>query len=151
MLDLNKAACLAWLAQAASPGSAGSPPPVMPVEDHPDVALAIEAFGAALGDASGRASEAVANALLSDGGAGLRQALAQFGTARLLRLVAWIDQTDGRITDEVLRDDQSEAGRCLRATLEALNKQDLLARIFAPERLDGLLAALTQPREAGSA
>lgn len=150
MLDLSKAACLAWLARAAPPGTARSAPPVMPIEDHPDVAPAIEAFGATLDDAGGRGGEAVGKALLSDGGDTLRSALAQLGTARLLRLVAWIDETDGRITDEVLRDDQSEAGRCLRATLAALNRQDLLARIFAPERLNSLLA-LTQRHDAGSA
>ena len=45
----------------------------------------------------------------------------------------------------LLRSTTTEAGRFIRTVLDALHRQDLLGRIFAPERLQALLAACGEP------
>ena len=78
-----------------------------------------------------------------------REVLAQLGVARMLRLVEWLDGAAGEAADNaqalLLRSDTTEAGRFIRTVLDALHRQDLLGRIFAPERLQALLAARGEP------
>lgn len=145
MPDLGKAACIAWLADAAPEATPRGAPAILPIEDAGGIDGLLLGIGRELDATRSRSGEALDTALLEDGGSTLRVVLAQLGIARLLRLTAWIDQNSERVTQAITQDEQSEAGRCLRATLESLNRQQLLARIFAPERLQGLLA-VAEPR-----
>lgn len=146
MPDLERSDVLDWL-QRTEPRLAGAGVPVFrPVEDTPEVRALLSDFGHALGTAS---AEQIGGGIGEDDGATAREVLAQLGVARMLRLVEWLDGAAGGAAHNaqalLLRSDTTEAGRFIRTVLDALHRQDLLGRIFAPERLQALLAASGEP------
>lgn len=140
MPDLSPDAARAWFVDHVPGLDHLADRLVTPIERDPAVAKSLVELGAALEQALGREGGVVAlgrepAALL------LRQILEQLGPMRLVRILSWLVETpDGRsIAVQMLGsgDDPSE----LRATLHELNKQAVLSRIFAPERIDTLLRA----------
>ncbi|MFC0387275.1 type IVB secretion system protein IcmW [Muricoccus vinaceus] len=146
MPDLERSDVLDWL-QRTEPRLAGAGVPVFrPVEDTPEVRALLSDLGQALGTAS---AEQIGGGIGQDDGATAREVLAQLGVARMLRLMEWLDGgTEAAAVDVqalLLRSDTTEAGRFIRTVLDALHRQDLLGRIFAPERLQALVAACGEP------
>ncbi|MDT8350998.1 hypothetical protein RQ769_14475 [Roseomonas mucosa] len=117
-------------------------PVFRPLEDTPEVRALLSDLGRVLEATS---PERVGGSIGEDDGATAREVLAQLGVARMLRLVEWLDGVAGGAAGDVqallLRSDTTEAGRFIRTVLDALHRQELLARIFAPERLQALLSA----------
>ena len=149
MPDLERHAVLDWLRLAEPATTALGTGLVRPIE----VTEAVEPLLVGLGqrldsypDPSSAASLLAAGDL-----APLREVLAQLGIARLLRLLTWLDAAgttpEGGLPDALLRDDSTEAGLALRATLATLHRQTLLDRLFAPERLEHLTALLDEIRQ----
>ena len=146
MPDLERSNVLEWL-QRIEPRFAGTGAPVFrPLEDASEIRALLSDLGQALDAAS---AEQIGGGIGEDEGATAREVLAQLGVARLLRLVEWLDGATGDAAGDVqallLRSDTTEAGRFIRTVLDALHRQDLLGRIFAPDRLQALLAACGEP------
>ncbi|BFL66190.1 type IVB secretion system protein IcmW [Roseomonas mucosa] len=148
MPDLERDGVLEWVRRAEPAVAAMVAGLILPVEDDPAVLPLLTAFGQHLDkDAGGGGSLA---GLFTDEGLHLREAMAQLGVARLLRLLAWFDEAPvGRFhpwPEALLRDETTEAGACLRAMLAALHRQTLLERLFAPARLQLLAEVLGETR-----
>lgn len=146
MPDLERSDVLDWL-QRTEPRLAGAGVPIFrPIEDTPDVRALLSDLGQALETAR---AKKIGEGIGQEDGATAREVLAQLGVARMLRLVEWLDGVAGATAVDVqallLRSDTTEAGRFIRTVLAALHRQDLLGRIFAPARLQALLAACGEP------
>ncbi len=150
MPDLERSSVLNWL-QRSEPRIASEGGPLFrPVEDLPEVRALLTELGESLD-----AVPAARAALSEDAGELAREVMAQLGMARMLRLVEWLD---GRGPAEaagqelqalLLRNEDTEAGRLIRTTLQVLHRRSLLDCIFAPDRVQALLASLAEPeREA---
>ena len=73
----------------------------------------------------------------------LRSLLAQLGSARTLRVVHWVGQSELPGRDQLLAnllDDKSPDGRALHAALAAMTRSALLSAIFDPARIVALEA-----------
>lgn len=143
MPDLERDGVLDWVRRAEPALAAMGAGLIRPVEDDTAVLPLLTAFGRHLDEDAGGGDRLAG--LFTDEGLHLREAMAQLGVARLLRLLAWFDEAPvGRFhpwPEVLLRDETTEAGACLRAMLAALHRQTLLERLFAPARLE-LLAEI---------
>ena len=149
MPDLERQAVLDWLRLAEPATTSLGAGLVRPIEVAETVEPLLVGLGPQLDSYSAPPS---AVSLLAAGGlAPLREVLAQLGIARLLRLLTWLDAAgttpESGLPDALLRDDSTEAGLALRATLATLHRQTLLDRLFAPERLEHLTALLDEIRQ----
>lgn len=147
MPDLERSSVLDWLHRTEPRIAACVASPVRGIEDAPEVRALLMELGTAVDTGS---PEKVGRGLAEDGGLTMREVVAQLGVARMLRLIEWLDSAEaveaaGALRVALLRDDTTEAGRLLRSTFDALHRQDLLARIFAPERLRALIGASGEP------
>lgn len=146
MPDLSKATVTSWLQQREPTVATSWKGAVRPVEEEPDVRASLVELGDALDRSLNRNAEGLSAALREEPvQENLRRVLAQLGPARLLRLLHWLSfaglPKGGQILSNLLRDDPSGAGQALRAFIEELHRQELLARIFSRGRLEALLAA----------
>lgn len=146
MLDLGTTAVVHWLSERQPEGPAPGHDLVRPVEEAPEVQPSLLALGGALDAARARNDALLAKHLCGDPVRDdLRGVLAQLGAARMLRVLDWLTESAApdrrRVLEAVLESDPSGAGQALRAAIQDLNRQALLARIFAQDRLDALLAA----------
>jgi hypothetical protein len=146
MPDLDRALVLEWfrLEEASSPSAAG--PPLQPVEESPEVEAALVRLGGVLDDALGRAPDTLSAMLrASPAGDELRIILAQIWPARFLRILEWIMEGPLPGSDAVLAGfmvpDATASGQYLQRALLRASGPTALERIYAPERLQGLLAA----------
>jgi hypothetical protein len=141
MPDLEQQTVTEWLTGFCREAAARDwPPAIRPIEIEASQQLA--ALGTALDQAAERdlpdLSAALHQAPLGDD---LHTILAQLGTARLLRLLHWLSETDtpechAVVTALVAGEDAS--GRALRAALNAAIRHTVLHRMFAPERVAAL-------------
>ena len=150
MPDLEKHAVARWLTERQPEGLRFGCDLVRAIEDAPDVLPSLLALGGALDAARARDMAALSDCLCGDPlRDDLRGVLAQLGAARLLRLLDWLTEATvpdrRRVLDALLAPDQSGAGQALQAAITSCNRQALLARIFAQDRLDALLAACSTP------
>lgn len=151
MPDLQRASAIDWLYTVEPAFSRRLTAPVRPIEDVAAVHPLLVTLGTALDQQLGQWPEGLVPKLL-EGSSLLQDVLAQLGPARLLRLLAWFE-TAGlprgeELIDALLRDERSEAGRHLRATLGELQRQSLLARIFHPDRLALLQSVVSSQKDA---
>lgn len=147
MPDLERSSVLDWLRQTEPRIAARVASPIRSIEDAQEVRALLMDLGLALDAGS---PDRVGRGLAKDDARVAREIIAQLGVARMLRLLEWIDGATAPEAAAILRiallqDDTSEAGRALRSTLDVLHRQDLLARIFAPDRLEALIGASTEP------
>lgn len=107
---------------------------------------AMDRLGAMLDDALARDPERLSATLRSEPvRAELQAILTQFDPAGLLPVLYRL-ATSGlprqeEVLDALLAADPSGLGQSLRATLQALHSQELLARIFRPDRVQALRRA----------
>lgn len=142
----------AWLASIQAGRRDGDWPPVIRLaEDDPDIASAADRLLREIagfpGDDARLAKVMSEPALVPE----LRRALAQFGSARLLRIVSVLtDRMDARRSSELLatlRDLATPEGRAIDAALSANARITLRGRLLAEERLDELRHALDCDQE----
>jgi hypothetical protein len=144
MPALETASVLDWLT-ACEPATARAPiTPIRPIEEGDDSRDGLAALGAALDRFDG--AQRTLSACLASGepGQDLRALLIQLGAARLLRLLRWLSTEAGPDGERVLMallDGTYGTADPIRATLQALHRQALLARIFDEARLRILLVA----------
>ena len=144
MPALETASVLDWLA-ACEPASAHALiTPIRPIEENDDSRDGLAALGEAL-DCFDVAQRTLSDCLASgEHGQDLHAILIQLGAARLLRLIRWLSDEAGPDGERVLKallDGTYGTPDPIRATLQALHRQALLARIFDEARLRILLVA----------
>jgi len=127
------------------PSMEREPAPPQPTSAMEDAARrgAMDRLGAVLDDALARDPERLSAILRSDPvRAELQAILTQFDPARLLPVLHRLATTglphQHEVLDALLAADPSGSGQWLRATLQALHSQELLARIFHPDRVQAL-------------
>ena len=143
MPDLTTASIELWLAKHGSVaiGDAGIGP-----ENHPDVLPAVTRLGTALSAAHDH-SVPETRSVLGDAVAAdhLKTVMAHIGPARRLRLLAWLSDSgfdDPRdIIDQLTAACSDGSGQSIRRWLLDMQRHDLLAALFDPNRIDMLLAA----------
>jgi hypothetical protein len=145
MPDLSTDSVQSWFATSAPGLDHLDHLATRPIEEDPEVAEALVRLGAALDDARTRDGQALDATLTAEPARSiLRAILAQLGFHRMTRLMAWLAESPGgSLVLQGLLDpaDRSGAGDLLRTTLGELHRQALVARLYAAERLEALLAA----------
>jgi hypothetical protein len=146
MPDLSKATVTSWLQDREPLVVTRWKGAVRPVEEEPEVRASLAELGDTLDRSFNRDADRLSTALREEPvQENLRRVLAQLGPARLLRLLHWLSFSGlpggGQVLSSLLRDDPSGAGQAVRAFIEELHRQELLARIFSRGRLQALLAA----------
>jgi hypothetical protein len=143
MPDLEQQAVTRWFTGLVPDADAAAwPPPLRAIETTDDNAGRLRALGLILDRlTSGDLAAVLRETTFQED---FRAVLAQLGAARLMRLLHWLGENDaaapeGMVPTLVAGDD--EIGRALRATIAAVTRRALLARIFAPERIAALEAA----------
>ena len=143
MPDLTPSAIEAWLTKH---GSAALPGASVGSENGPEVLPGVVRLGHALDQALSR-SILDTESLLTDPTAlsHMQPVMAHFGPARRLRMLHWLSDAgfkDPRgIVEGVTAPAADGTGQSIRQWLLDLQRRDLLAAIFAPDRLNLLLAA----------
>lgn len=153
MPALETASVLDWLT-ACEPASARAPiTSIRPIEEDDDSHDGLAALGAALDrfdGAQGTLSDCLAS---REPGQDLHAVLIQLGAARFLRLMRWLSDEAGPDGERVLKallDGTYGAADPVRAILQALHRQALLARIFDEARLRILLVAAKDAQQEAS-
>lgn len=146
MPDLSRATVTSWLQDREPLIAARWKGAVRPVEEEPEVRASLAELGDTLDRSFNRNADGLSTVLREEPvQENLRRVLAQLGPARLLRLLHWLSFSGlpggGQVLSSLLRDDPSGAGQAVRAFIEELHRQELLARIFSRGRLQALLAA----------
>ena len=144
MPTLETASVLDWLTACEPATARASIIAIRPIEEDSGSREGLVALGEALDRFDG--AQRMLSACLASGepGQDLRAVLIQLGAARLLRLIRWLSDEAGPDGERVLAallDDAYGTADPLRATLQALHRQALLARIFDEARLRILLVA----------
>ena len=144
MPTLEAASVLDWLTACEPAAVRASITAIQPIEEDDDNRDGLAALGQAL-DRFGGAERTLSSCLASgEPGQDLHAVLIQLGAARLLRLIRWLSDEAGpdgvRVLTALLAGSYGTADP-LHATLQALHRQALLARIFDEGRLRILLVA----------
>ena len=153
MPDLETAAVRAWLREhetvaaglqdAAGPGC----------DETPEVLSALRRCGSALDNTLASGTEALARLLANEPARGeLQQIMAQLGLGWAVWMSGWIAEQRLPDADAIMAGlfaaDPTGSGQFLHASLAETARPALLSRLFAPERLAGLLEASTQASQA---
>jgi hypothetical protein len=151
MLDLEEHSVTAWLLGTCSGRSSDHwPPTVRPLEraaDNPGrLAILGERF-----ETLGQEGRTVLSMALHDKPfrETLRSLMVQLGSARTLRVLHWVGQSQLPGLDQILAellDDETPDGRALHAAVAAITRSALLAAIFDPARIAALAAATAAAR-----
>lgn len=144
MPALETASVLDWLSACEPVSARASITVIQPIEEDDDSRNGLAALGEALDRFDGTQRTLSACLASGDPGQDLRAVLLQLGAARLLRLIRWLSNEAGPDGERVLTallDGAYGTADPLHATLQALHRQALLARIFDEARLRILLAA----------
>ena len=140
MLSLDRDAVLDWADANASGLTARCEQPIRPIEEGQEVQSALVALGRALQTStSGQAT-------LETTTAAMRSSLVQLGPARLMRLLRWFGVEGGSVPSTFINgllEDSHPDARSLREAVAALNRHELLSRIFDEKRIGQLLSAIT--------
>lgn len=144
MPDLSTHAVTAWLREH-EPAIADDYP-IAPIEEATSVQPLLPQLGEALDHALKRDPVALSGNLSQDPMRdSMRAVLAQMGSARRLRVLAWLAEAGLPDTHAVLGTllemDASGSGRALRDSLRSHYRRALLARMFVPERIEQVMAA----------
>lgn len=144
MPDLSTSAITTWLREH-EPAIADDSP-IVPVEEALSVQRLLPQLGEALEDALARDPNALSERLSRDPMRdSMRAVLAQMGTARRLRVLAWIAESGlphpHTVLSTLLEVDASGSGRALRDSLRNYYRRAVLARMFASERIEQVMAA----------
>ena len=143
MPDLSHHSTLAWL-RARDPGAAALARPG-PADADAAALKAVLRLGTLLDRAAEADAVALAEALCRpETAAAMRRVLPQLGVARRLRLLEWFAGSGGlphgRVLVAALGDGPD--GAFQRAELAALERRAVLERLFAPERVAEVRAAM---------
>ena len=127
-------------------------PPSIPTMENAVRCGAMDRLGAVLDDALARSPESLSAALRSNPiRAELQAILIQLDPTRLLAVLhrlAMVDLPARReVLETLLAPNPSGSGQALRATLQALHRQELLARIFHLDRVQALRRACAPPAQ----
>ena len=150
MPNLEKQAVMDWLGACEPAIAHVCKTPVRAVEDDTDIHAALVALGETLDDHASSGANLSSSLQAGEPGQDLLAILTQLGPARLIRLFHWLSSDDAPDRQETLRallDDAYGSATTLRATLQALHRQALLASIFDESRLQALLLASRTARE----
>jgi len=120
-----------------------APPCPLPAMEDAARCGAMDRLGIVLDDALARDPVRLSATLRGDPvRAELQVILAQFDPARLLPVLHRLATTglpeQHEVLDALLAAGPSGSGQALRATLQALHRQEMLARIFHPDRVQAL-------------
>jgi hypothetical protein len=154
MPDLERHAVMDWVTVCEPAIAYGCAAPIRAVEDEDDIHVALMALGDALDRHAASGAGLLVCLRVGETGRDMQAVLTQLGPARLLRLLHWLSSNGEPDRAEVLRTllgDTYGSAAVLRATLQTLHRQALLARIFDEPRLRALLAACMAAREELSA
>jgi hypothetical protein len=154
MPNLEQHAVTEWL-MALRPATANEwPPAIRAIEIEADNAERLRALGSVLDELIREdlrdLSTALKEARLRDD---LRAVMAQLGSARLMRLLHWLAETelpDRHSVISTLVDGDDATGDALRTAIAAVTRRALLRRIFAPDRIATLHAACEAALEGGA-
>ena len=152
MPDLSPNAVADWLRERDP--DVTTRPLLGPIDADPAVLQTMLRLGELLEEALANDAERLSARLRHPATAvNLRSALAQSGMARRLRLLDWFGDAGLPERSAVLAAAMSAGpdGDFIRAELQALQRRALLARIYAPERIQMLLAACQPEGMAGGA
>ena len=147
MPDLARLSVSNWLLVHGHNDPGLKDDPIRPAEAQPEVEAALIRLGTALDDALARDPVRLSAALreppLRDG---LRTMMGQIGLPRLFRLIGWIMEAGLPESDAVMaalvQPDASGSGQFIQAALSGAVQPTLLERLYAPDRLAVLLAAI---------
>jgi hypothetical protein len=146
MLDLNEASVVAWFTPIRPPSRQNSwPPATRPIERADGMGPLLEALGAVLSELEHDSPASLPDALLAPSvRQDLRTILAQFGAARLLRIVEWLALSQPQASQIVtaLAHGQTASARTISSSLRALTARAALTRIFSPDRTAALKTSL---------
>jgi hypothetical protein len=153
MPDLSKAKVETWLETQDSEVAKRWGGAVRPIENDADVQNALREMGhtldQSLNNNAGRLSATLQG---NPTQATLRNVLVQLGPARLFRLLHWFSAAGlpeaEKVVGGLLQDEPSGVGQMLRAAVQEMHRQELLARLFSRGRLETLLAACQSSQEA---
>ena len=155
MPNLDTIGALDWL-QGLHPGQRlpDWPPPIRAIEEPSEHARALAELGSDLDDVQ-RGAGTVTRALLADPKAAdeLTACLCQLGAARLLSLMHFLTENQDAGAPPaaiVLTNPQSAEATALRAALKTLSRRFTLQRMFSPERLATLRAAMADAAQEAS-
>lgn len=144
MPDLDRTPVMDWVAACTPNLLDWCAEPVRAIEDEQDIRPALVDLGNGL-DAPAFEGGGLGAALEgTDIARDLQTALTQLGPARLIRLFRWLGLEGGTERAKILHlllDARHPDAHALRTALDALNKRELLSRIFDNDRLAELLAA----------
>jgi hypothetical protein len=148
MPNLDTAAAQNWL-RALQPGQPPPdwPPPIRALEEPADHAAALAGLGQEL-DHLASLDEAAVHAVLADPDMveALRTLLCQLGAARLLSVLHWLSdhaQPGEASVQKILANSETPEAAALRSAVRTLSRRFTLHRMFSPERLSALRAAIT--------
>lgn len=146
MPDLRKAVVTAWLQEREPSVATLGGGAVRPLEDDAEVRTALSNLGEALDDSLNRDASLLSARLREPlVQTRLRSVLVQLGPARLLGLLHWLTfsglPAGEKVLAGLLEDEPDGTGVKLRAAVQDLHRQALLARIFSKDRLRILLNA----------
>ena len=146
MPDLSKTKVETWLESQGSGVAKLWGGAVRPIEDDADVRSALSEMGHTLDRSINKDAGKLSATLQSNPTqAALRNILVQLGPARLFRLLHWFSAAGlpdaGKVVGGLLQDEPSGIGQMLRAAVQEMHRQELLARLFSRGRLEILLAA----------
>jgi len=154
MPNLSKSKVETWLETQDSEVARLWGGAVRPIEDDADVRTALTEMGHMLDQSLNKDAGKLSATLQDDSTqAGLRRVLVQLGPARLFRILHWLSSAGlpdaEKVVGSLLQDEPSGIGGMLRAAIQEMHRQELLARLFSRGRLEALLAACqTQQPEA---
>lgn len=146
MPNLSTSTVTSWLQEQEPTVAVRWKGAVRPVEDDAAVQNRLIELGEVLDRYLNHDAQSLSETLREEPVLGsLRQILAQLGPARLLRVLHWLSFTGlpegGQVLGGLMRDEATGAGQALRAFVQELHREELLARIFSRQRLQVLLAA----------
>ena len=146
MPDLSRTKVETWLESQDSEMAKLWGGAVRPIEDDADVRSALSEMGHTLDQSLNKDAGKLSSTLQSNPAqAALRNVLVQLGPARLFRLLHWLSAAGlpdaEKVVSGLLQDEPSGIGQMLRAAVQEMHRQELLARLFSRGRLETLLAA----------
>ena len=152
MPDLENEAIGRWLEQHGSAAIGAEPHEPWLLDDDPDVLPRVFRIGEVLDEAKDGDSPGLAAFLASDNPAArLSAILMHISPGRRVRVLHWLNEPglDGgpAIVSALLGHERKGSGAALRQWILGLHRRDLLASLFAEERIEQLLRACVATNE----
>jgi hypothetical protein len=139
MPDFTETAVVARFAPMRAPTRSNTwPPAIRPAEREPAIEPLLDTLGTILSEFENSDSAAIPEGLIDDTVLEeLQTVVAQFGAARLLRLVDWLSSVVPDQSRLVARLANGKSGhaQAIRSSLRALTVRDTITRMFSIERV----------------